>query len=127
MVVWCIKSAGRSCCFAVVIVQQSADAFAPSNSDVRAGWWHLSRQQPVAQPLVVSLVVVSLVVVSLVVVVLDVLADNEAQRSVAKLVTKDPVFLSQIADRVLLTTIEPTGHGQSDELQCRGHPPRPPR
>ena len=64
--------------------------------------------------------------VSLVVVVLDTLVDDEAQRSVAKLLTKDPVFLSQIVDLVLLTAIEPTGHGQNDELQCRGYAPRLP-
>ena len=50
------------------------------------------------------------------VVVLDVLVDNEAQRSVAMLLTKDPVFLSQILDLVLLAAIEPTGHGQNEEL-----------
>ncbi len=66
-------------------------------------------------------------VVALVVVVLDVIVDNEAQRSVARLLAKDPVSLSQIVDLVLLTAIEPTGHGQNDELQCMGCPPRLPR
>ena len=66
-------------------------------------------------------------VVALVVVVLNVLADKEPQVAFAELLAKDPVFLSQIVDLVLLTTIESIDHDQNDELLCKGHPPRLPR
>lgn len=58
----------------MVVVQQSANASAPSNSELRPRWRRLSRCQLVVEPLVVSLVVV----------VLEVLIDNEPQMAFAE-------------------------------------------